>query len=74
MDRVRVALRVQVADGQGGTSAPSLFVAAKTVRQAASRAATSTMTSPVESSCNPVWNELLSLPYQESRMPRVSRV
>lgn len=62
---------LQVADKTGTKGSPSLFVAAKTVRQAACRAAASSMTSQVERCCNPVWDEMLTLSYHESSMAKV---
>ena len=59
-----------VTNAEGVKAPPSLFVAAKTVRQAAQRASASAVTSAVGDSCTPVWDETLSLTFHEGGMPK----
>uniref|UniRef100_A0A061RM65 C2 domain-containing protein n=1 Tax=Tetraselmis sp. GSL018 TaxID=582737 RepID=A0A061RM65_9CHLO len=60
----------QVHCGDGARRPPSAFVAVKTVRQAKQRVASSSFTSAVEDSCNPVWDERLQLAYSENDVPK----
>ena len=59
-----------MSDPEYGGKAPAAFVAAKTMREAAARLPSRAATRAVPNSCDPVWNEVVTVEVSESEIDR----
>ena len=67
---VQSASNLPVGAAEDGGKAPAAFVAAKTMREAAARLPSRAATRAVPNSCDPVWNEVVTVEVAEAEVDR----